>query len=137
MCHHSVQNEREAAVIPCESRQQGSFEDFQELLRQVDDDRELVAELVDLFKREFPCLDQSLRDAVTRVDLKLLGIASHTAKGMLASLAFKHAATSAAELEAMAKQGATEGLQEKLAALEQQTVTAMAELEAFCGAGSP
>jgi HPt (histidine-containing phosphotransfer) domain-containing protein len=137
MCQRDVQTERESAVIPCESRQQDSFEDSQELLRQLDDDRELVAELVGLFNKEFPRLDESLRDAVRRADLKLLGIASHTAKGMLASLAFKHASASAAELEAMAKQGATEGLREKLAALERQTVTALAELEMFCGAGHP
>jgi HPt (histidine-containing phosphotransfer) domain-containing protein len=137
MCHRNVQTEREAARIAGETRPQGSFEDFQELLRQVDNDRELVLEMVGLFKSEFPRLDESLRDAVARVDLKLLGIASHTAKGMLASLAFKHASASAAELEVMAKQGATEGLQEKLAQLEQQAITALAELEVFCGAGSP
>lgn len=70
---------------------------------------EWLRELLRLFKKEFPCLLQSLQEAVVRGDMKAVEVTAHTMKGMLASVAFRQAAASAARLESMGKRGVTQG----------------------------
>ena len=82
--------------------------DFLELLTRVDTDRELLRELLRLFKKEFPCLLQSLQEAVVRGDMKAVEVTAHTMKGRLASVAFRQAAASSARLESMGKRGVTQ-----------------------------
>lgn len=106
--------------------------DLPELLTRVDTDRELLRELLRILKEEFPCLLQSLQEAVVRGDMKGVEVTAHTIKGMLANVSFARAAASAACLERMGQQCVTQGLPEELARLEQEASLALAELEAFC-----
>jgi len=106
--------------------------DFPDLLTRLDNDRELFSELLKIFKEEFPCLLQSLQEAVVRGDLKGVEVKAHTVKGMLANVSFVRAAASAARLERMGQQCVTEGLPEELGRLEQEASLALAELEAYC-----
>jgi len=94
--------------------------DLPELLTRVDADRKLLRELLGIFKREFPCILQSLQEAVVRGDMKKVEVTAHTIKGMLANVSFRRAAASAVRLERMGQQRNTQGLQEELASLEQK-----------------
>jgi two-component system, cell cycle response regulator len=82
--------------------------DFTELLDRVDNDRELLLDLMAIFKEDFPRHIRELTDVIAARDLEKLGIVSHTLKGMLANLAVTRAATAAAKLEQLAHGGATE-----------------------------
>jgi HPt (histidine-containing phosphotransfer) domain-containing protein len=106
--------------------------DLPELLTRVDSDRELLRELLSIFRKEFPCLLQSLQEAVVRGDMKGVEVTAHTIKGMLANVSFARAVASAACLERMGQQRVTQGLPEELARLEQEASLALAELEACC-----
>jgi HPt (histidine-containing phosphotransfer) domain-containing protein len=52
-----------------------------ELLARVDNDRELLYELLTIFKEEFPRRLQALREAVDSGDGKLVAVAAHGLKG--------------------------------------------------------
>jgi HPt (histidine-containing phosphotransfer) domain-containing protein len=106
--------------------------DLPDLLRRVESDRELLCELLRLFKEEFPCLLQALQEAVVRGDMKRVEVTAHTIKGMLANVSFARAVASAACLQRMGQQCVTQGLPEELARLKQEASLALAELEAFC-----
>jgi HPt (histidine-containing phosphotransfer) domain-containing protein len=103
-----------------------------ELLTRVDNDHELLRELLRIFKEEFPCLLQSLQEAVMRGDMKRVEEKAHTIRGMLGNVSFARAAVSAACLERMGHQFVAQGLPEELASLEQEASLALAELETFC-----
>jgi HPt (histidine-containing phosphotransfer) domain-containing protein len=106
--------------------------DIPELLIRVDNDRELLRELLRIIREEFPCLLQSLQEAVVRGDMKEMEVKAHTIKGMLANVSFARAAATAACLERMGRECVTQGLPEELARLEQEASLALAEIEAFC-----
>lgn len=82
--------------------------DFTELLDRVDNDRELLLDLMSIFKQEFPRHIRELTDVIAARDLKKMSVVSHTLKGMLANLAVTRAAGAAAKLEQLAHDGATE-----------------------------
>jgi PAS domain S-box-containing protein len=91
------------------------------LLERVDQDRELLKELLEIFKQEFPRYQEELRQAVKQGDLKQVGTVAHALKGMFANLAADRAATLAANLERLGK--GTE---------KAELAGAMAELETEC-----
>jgi HPt (histidine-containing phosphotransfer) domain-containing protein len=84
--------------------------DLAELLSRLDNDRELLRELLVIFKEDFPRHHEALREAVARGDLKATKVVSHTLKGMLSNLAVTEAAAAAAKLEQLAGSGAKESL---------------------------
>ena len=119
-------------MIQPDDRSSDPFVDLPELLARVDNDRELLCELVKIFKEEFPCLLQSLQEAAARGDMQGVKVTAHALKGMLANVSLTRAAASAACLERMGQQCVTQGLPEELARLEQEASLALAELETFC-----
>ncbi|MGC1618710.1 MAG: Hpt domain-containing protein [Candidatus Acidiferrum sp.] len=103
-----------------------------ELLERVDNDRELIRELLTIFREDFPRTLQSLETAVSAGDLKNSAALSHTLKGMLASLGVTRAAAAAAKIEKMASASAEkESLKEAFKALRHEADTLMPELEAY------
>ena len=89
--------------------------------------------MLGIFKKEFPCILQSLQEAVVRGDMKKVEVTAHTIKGMLTNVFFARAAASAMRLECIGRQRNTDGLQEELASFEPRAeALALAELEAFC-----
>src|SRR5207245_236748 len=73
--------------------------DFAELSARVEDDRELMRDLLLIFKEEFPRHLQTLRLAVDSLDGEKVAAEAHTLKGMLSNLAAGPAAGAAARLE--------------------------------------
>jgi HPt (histidine-containing phosphotransfer) domain-containing protein len=108
---------------------QRSRVDLPELLNRVDNDRELLHDLLTIFKEEFPRHLQALHDAVTSQDMTQTRVVSHTLKGMLSNLAVTGAATAAAQLEQLADDGAKASLQEAFTAFELQVQGLLPEME--------
>ena len=105
--------------------------DYQQLLARVDNDRELLHELLKVFKEEFPRHLQALREAVGCGDGKLVAAAAHTLKGMLLNMAAGHASASAARLEQMGHSGKKPGFPGALAAFENDVAILLPQLDAF------
>src|SRR5258708_39180200 len=83
--------------------------DHAELLARVDNDRELLHDLLTIFKEEFPRHLKALREAVESGDGKLVTVAAHTLKGMLLNLAAGRAAAAVGRLEQLGRSGETAG----------------------------
>jgi two-component system sensor histidine kinase/response regulator len=93
---------------------------FNELLERVDNDRELMRELLEIFKNDFPQNCEELVAAVHLGDLRRVQTIAHTLKGMFANLAAGRAATLAAHLEQLGKGTDASQLPAALAALQQE-----------------
>jgi two-component system sensor histidine kinase/response regulator len=97
-----VPKEEHSAEIEHDPVHNGSVEVIQ-LLDRLDDDRALLAELLEIFRREYPenvqCAQRAI-DAKRPVDLQRAG---HTLKGALGNLSATHASALAAELENMGR----------------------------------
>ena len=92
--------------------------DFPELLARVENDRELMRDLLLIFREEFPRHLQALRDAVDSLDGEKVANEAHTMKGMLSNLAASSAAGAAARLEQLGRSREVTEFQEACVSLE-------------------
>lgn len=104
---------------------------FPELLVRVDNDRDLLCELLSIFKEEFPGYIKSLQNAINRNNLVDIANVSHTLKGMLSNLAIAKASAAAARLERLARAGDTASLRDAFAAFEQDVHGLVPEMESY------
>ena len=109
----------------------GQVWNLAELLDRVDNDQELLRDLLNIFKEDFPRTMQSLESAVAGADLKNASRLSHSLKGMLSSLGATRAAAAAAKLEALATAGETASLRGALDALGHEVECLVPELNAY------
>ena len=106
--------------------------DFPELLSRVDNDRELLLDLMSIFKEDFPRHVRELTDVIAARDLKKMAIVSHTLKGMLANLAVTRAAGAAAKLEQLGRENATgPEIADALRAFQREVQGLLPEMEAY------
>jgi HPt (histidine-containing phosphotransfer) domain-containing protein len=70
-----------------------------DLLARIDNDRELLQELFQLFRIEFPRLHIELQEAVSSKNMRQTAKTAHMLKGMLANLSFEGATTAVETLE--------------------------------------
>jgi PAS domain S-box-containing protein len=104
--------------------------DHQELLERVENDRDLLNDLLKVFKEEFPRQLLSLREAVEAADGNRVAAAAHTMRGMLSNLAATRAAATAARLEQLARRGETSAFEEAYAAFEGDVRELLPQLDA-------
>ena len=104
--------------------------DHAELLARVDNDRELLHDLLTIFKEEFPQHLKALRAAVESGDGKLVTVVAHTLKGMLLNLAAGQAAAAVGRLEQLGRSGETLAFQDALAAFERDATSLLPQLNA-------
>ena len=116
---------------------QGARVDLAELLSRLDDDRELLRDLVIIFRDDFPRLSGALQQAVKCRDMKEISILSHTLKGMLATLAVTRAASAAAQLEQMALAGVSAPVEEAFRAFELEVEGLLTEMETYVAVVRP
>jgi two-component system sensor histidine kinase/response regulator len=109
----------------------GQVWNLAELLDRIDNDQELLRDLLNIFKEDFPRTMQSLESAVAAADLKNASRLSHTLKGMLSSLGATRAAAAAAKLEVLATAGETTSLRGALDALGHEAESLVPELNAY------
>ena len=102
-----------------------------ELLERVDNDQELLRDLLNIFKEDFPLTMRSLESAVAAEDLKEAARLAHTLKGMLSSLGGVRTAAAAARLEVIASAGETASLKGALEALKCEAASLLPELQAY------
>ena len=106
--------------------------DFPELLSRVDNDRELLLDLMSIFKEEFPRHLRELTDVIAARDLKKMAVVSHTLKGMLANLAVTRATSAAAKLELLGREGGGESeIAEAHRAFQREVQGLLPEMEAY------
>ena len=79
--------------------------DEAEVLRRVDGDRDLLAELAELFLIDCESLLKRVREAVERRDREAMQTTAHTLKGSVSNFAAKAAFEAAREVEAMGRTG--------------------------------
>ncbi len=104
--------------------------DQEELLARVDDDRELLHDLLRIFKEEFPRQLQVLHEAVGSGDGHRVAAAAHTMKGMLANLAASQSAASAERLEQLGRNGEKSDFRDALTAFEKDAARLLPHLDA-------
>lgn len=104
---------------------------FPELLLRVDHDQELLRDLLNIFREDFPPMMRSLQSAVAASDLKNIAAISHTLRGMLSNLAATRASAAAAELEKLAHAADQVSTRSVLTRLEQETAALSLEIEAY------
>ena len=108
-----------------------------ELLARVDNDRELLRDLLSIFKRDFPDHLEALRNAVAGNTAAEVARISHTLKGMLANLAVTKAADSASRLERLARAAEISSLGGALAAFEKEVEGLLPEMESYMAEARP
>jgi len=104
-----------------------------ELLARVDHDRELLRDLVVIFKDDFPRQVSVLHRAIAESDLKTTERSSHTLKGMFLSLAAARAVAAATRLEQLARAQDMAALPIALKLLENEGALLLPELEVHLG----
>lgn len=102
---------------------------FNELLERVDNDRDLMRELLEIFKSDFPRHHSELLAAVAGGDMRRVQSIGHTLKGMFSNLAAGRAAATAAELEKIGNGSSTSSLPEALTALEKESAALLPILD--------
>ncbi|HZV87116.1 MAG TPA: Hpt domain-containing protein [Candidatus Binatus sp.] len=102
-----------------------------ELLERVDNDQELLLDLVNIFKEDFPRTMRLLESAIAVADLKNVARLSHTLKGMLSSLGGVRTAAAAAKIEVMASAGESASLKSVFDTLEREGASLLPELDAY------
>lgn len=100
-----------------------------ELLGRVENDRELLHELVTIFKEEFPKQLQALREAVNTSDAKRVAAIAHSLKGMLSNLAAHKAAAGAAQLEQLGRTGEVSAFPNAFYSLDREAAILLRELD--------
>ncbi len=103
---------------------------YGELLERVDNDRDLMRELLAIFKKDFPRHREELRAAVAGGDLHRVQVVGHILRGMFANLAASRASTIAAQLEQIGDSREGTGLPEAFTALEAESMKLLSILDA-------
>ena len=117
---------RRAAPPPSAPRE--SAFDLNEVLARVEGDRELLSELIDIFRTESPRMLGEIRKHVDARDEKLLQRSAHALKGAAGNLGAKKASSAALALEMLAKQGDLGSATDRLRDLEREMSLLESEL---------
>jgi signal transduction histidine kinase/DNA-binding response OmpR family regulator len=110
----------------------GMCVDVNQLMDLLDDDRALLAELVELFRADYPNHLSAAQRAIEGQNFIELERAGHTLKGALGNLSAKQASTLASELEVMGRGRDITGAQETLDQLRIEIKRVASALEALC-----
>ena len=102
--------------------------DREEILGRLSGDRELIAEVVDLFVADRATLVGDIRRAVSENDAKAAREAAHRLKGVLATLAARPATSTAQKLEELARKCDLAAAPSTLDLLEREVDAAQTEL---------
>jgi PAS domain S-box-containing protein len=103
-----------------------------ELLERIDGDLDLLSELLELFRSDYPAQLRVLRQAAADKDASTLQGVGHALKGSLANLAAPNASKIAAELETMGRSGELALAANKIGELETELGWVVEALEGMC-----
>jgi two-component system sensor histidine kinase/response regulator len=120
------------AAADAEPREAHSCVDERELLERVDGDLSFIAELAEIFRRDYPAQISRLHEALAAHDSEKVERAAHSLKGALSNLAATHASALAASMETMGKSGNLSSLRLTLTRLEDELQRVDSRLQAIC-----
>jgi len=109
----------------------GSAFNLEDLLERVENDRELLRNLLEIFLQDFPRYTCTLKEAVAKGEVQKVQAVSHTLKGMLSNLAMDRASALAAKLEELGRDGQRTGLEGVFRQLEQEVAGLLPEVEKY------
>ncbi len=101
------------------------------LIDRVDGDNEFLAESVALLDEDGPPLLGEIRDAASANDVARVASAAHAFKGLVSNFCATAAAEAARRVEAIGRDGATEGLAAAVSSLEAEADLLMKALRSF------
>ena len=86
--------------------------DLKEVLERVQEDKELLNELFDIYQEDFVIKRQALGDAIAAHDIAKIKEVAHSMKGASGNISAKPLHAACLQLEKLAKEGKTDGMQE-------------------------
>ncbi len=101
------------------------------LIDRVDGDTEFLAESVALLDEDGPPLLGEIRDAASASDVERVVKAAHAFKGLVSNFCADAAAEAARRVEAIGREGATDGLDAAVSSLESEADLLMKSLREF------
>jgi len=110
---------------------------IEDLLRRVDDDHELLAELFFIFKTIFPTHLQHLSEAVACKAPRQIETESHTLKGMLLNLSASRAAAAAYELEQMGRNQQFDNLNLAFKGFQEEVEALLTQMDGYVAEPQP
>jgi HPt (histidine-containing phosphotransfer) domain-containing protein len=122
----------EALAAPTPQQPSESAVAVTELLDRVGGDQGLLAELLDLFRGDYPAQIRALKEAAKTGDSATLQRIGHALKGALSNLSATTACQLASELEILGKADAPAAAADKINRLEQEIHRAIQALETLC-----
>ena len=126
----SLERASHAHAIPAASHESSVI--AAELLDRIEGDITLLAELLELFRKEYSGQIRTLRQAVENGDPATLQRVGHALKGALGNLSAPVASNLASQLETIGKAGETDGAEDILNALDPEIDRVVQELGALC-----
>jgi two-component system sensor histidine kinase/response regulator len=110
----------------------GELIDRASLLERVEGDRELLAEMIQIFKEEVPVLMNTMRESLQRGDWTVLERSAHSLKGAVSNLSSKATASVALKLEQDAKNKDAESSKASVAEIERIMNSLLPALSELC-----
>jgi HPt (histidine-containing phosphotransfer) domain-containing protein len=86
--------------------------DLKDVLERVQDDKELLDELFDIYQEDFVIKRKALGDAIVGNDIAKIKEVAHSMKGSSGNISAKSMHAACLKLEMLAKEGKTDGMQE-------------------------
>jgi len=107
------------------------FMDLPELLARVENDRELLTELLVMFRDELPGLLNTLHQAIYLGDLAQAARVAHTLKGMSANLSLRRGTALIKDVEQAAQIGDISLIKNRLVPLDSEIAAFLTAIDAF------
>jgi len=92
--------------------------DLKDALERVQDDKELLAELFDIYQEDFVIKRKALGEAVTAGDISKIKEIAHSMKGSSGNISAKPLYATCLKIEMLAKEGKTDGMQQMIADID-------------------
>ena len=92
--------------------------DLKDVLKRVQGDKELLADLFDIYQEDFVIKRQALGDAIAAHDIAKIKEVTHSIKGSSGNISAKPLYAACLKLEILAKEGKTDGMQEEASAID-------------------
>jgi HPt (histidine-containing phosphotransfer) domain-containing protein len=92
--------------------------DLKDVLERVQDDKELLAELFDIYQDDFVIKRKALGEAIVAKDITRIKEVAHSMKGSSGNISAKPLYAACLKLEMLAKEGKTDGMQEVAVAID-------------------
>jgi HPt (histidine-containing phosphotransfer) domain-containing protein len=92
--------------------------DLKDVLERVQDDKELLAELFDIYEDDFVIKRKALGEAIAAKDITKIKEIAHSMKGSSGNISAKPLYAQCLKLEMLAKENKTDGMQEVAVAID-------------------